>query len=132
MKKGLVFLVLAVLFTACASTPEVTSHIDMDNLLPLDQTCTLELQAGLIITKFNGDPDTFNPNDFRGTTVITRVPAGRCNFTVRYIVKLRNIGGINADYPEIKSFTYEFLPGHTYRIYKPHNLTVNIKDMGVR
>ena len=127
MKKGLVLLVTAVLVAACASTSKKSSRIEMDNLLPLDQTCTLEVQEGIIITQFNGDRDAFRQTDFWGAyTTITRVPAGKGDLSIRYAIR-----SDYGSYPYDKWFHQEFLPGHTYRIYYSFG-EAKIKDMGAR
>jgi len=129
MKKSISILflfVLAVLFATCASA-KTGKRIEMDNLLPLEETCTLEVEDGIIITSFDGDPDAFKPVDFWGTTVITRVPAGRKSFMIRYVVQAQQY-----THATDKSFiNQEFLPGHTYRLYISFN-EPKVKDLGKR
>jgi hypothetical protein len=121
MKKARVFgLALAVAaFTGCVGT---TALGVWDDSVPEESLCTLELRNSLAVIVYDNQPVEWSPNGLTNSRTTISLPPGPHTFMTRYFeTRQRNMGGGYVEqttYPVTNQVEQEFLPGHSYRIYK--------------
>jgi hypothetical protein len=97
--------------------------------------CDLEIRDSLSVVLFNNRPVEWVPGLSDNKVTIT-IPPGKHTFGVRYFVS-RSIGNnLYETVPVMANVEEEFLPGHSYRIYKQEVwlllvtvTTIKIKDV---
>jgi len=105
----------AMLMSACVGI----NHIGVfDEMVPEQDQCLLEVRNNLSVILFNNQPVSWESGLTKDKVTIF-VPPGDNTFVVTY-VQARNLPGSNLITHNTVSTTLnmEFLPGHSYRIYK--------------
>jgi len=126
----------AILMSACVGV----NHIGVfDESVPEQNQCFLEIRDNLSVILFNNQPVNWEPGLTKNKVTIY-VPPGENTFVVTY-VQTRNIPGSNLVTHDTisKTVSMEFLPGHSYQIYKQETwlllltvTTVGIKEVPVK
>jgi hypothetical protein len=107
----------------------------LDETIPEEAQCPTELK-NISVILYDNKPVEWGPAKFTDNKAIISLPPGEHKFTARYY-ESRNIGGgMSQTYPVAVKVEKEFLPGHSYRIYKQSIWiifatinTVKIKDI---
>jgi len=139
MKRKIALLAIlagAMLMSACVGV----NHIGVfDESVPEQNQCLLEVRNNLSVILFNNQPVSWE-SGLTKDTVSIYVPPGENTFVVTY-VQTRNLPGSNLVTHNTVSNTVsmEFLPGHSYQIYKRDIwlvfltvTTVGIKEVPVK
>jgi hypothetical protein len=116
MKKlGLLALPLAALvFSACVGT---TALGVLDESVPEESRCPLEIRNNLAVIVYDNQPVEW-VSALTANKITISLPPGEHSFMVRYYVT-RNTGYNQSEtYPVTETISQEFLPGHSYRIYR--------------
>jgi hypothetical protein len=117
MKTKAVFLAIlasAVLFGSCVGTKALGV---LDESVPEEMRCDLEIRNNLSVVLFNNRPVEWAPGLSENKVTIT-LPPGNHTFGVRYYIS-RSVGyNLYETVPVMKTVELEFIPGHSYRIYK--------------
>jgi hypothetical protein len=115
MKKShlLVLALAALAFTGCVGT---TALGILDESIPEESLCPLEIRNNLAVIIYDNQPVEWVP-EFTSNKVIISLPPGEHTFMTRYFAT-RRIANYTETYPVTSAITHEFLPGHSYRIYK--------------
>jgi hypothetical protein len=118
-KAGLFGLVLVIAaFTGCVGT---TALGVWDESIPEESLCTLELRNNLAVIVYDNQPVEWVPNGLTNSRTTISLPPGEHTFMTRYFASQSvNHGSYTqvTSYPVTTQITQEFLPGHSYRIYK--------------
>jgi hypothetical protein len=109
----LVLALAALAFTGCVGT---TALGVLDESVPEAFLCPLEVRNNLAIIVYDNQPIVWAP-EFTSNKFTISLPPGEHTFMVRYY-ESRQIGSVSESYPVTDTITQEFLPGHSYRIYK--------------
>jgi hypothetical protein len=90
--------------------------------VPEESLCTLELRNSLAVIVYDNQPVEWRPNGLTNSRATISLPPGPHTFMTRYFVtRQRSMGGGYVEqttYPVTSQIEQEFLPGHSYRIYK--------------
>jgi uncharacterized protein YcfL len=109
-KLGLFVLALAALALAgCVGT---TALGVLDNSVPEEFLCPLEIRNNVVVIVYDKQPVEWTPGLTDNKVTIT-LPPGEHTFITKYYVA----NGYSS-YAVTAEVTQEFLPGHSYRIYK--------------
>jgi len=105
----------AVLLGACVGTKALGVF---DESVPEESRCNLEIRNNLSVVLFNNMPVEWAPGLTQNKVTIA-LPPGNHTFTARYFVS-RSVGrNLTETVPvAVKIPATEFIPGHSYRIYK--------------
>lgn len=110
----LTVLACAVVLNACVGTKALGV---LDESIPEEMLCHLEIRNNLAVILFNNQPVEWAPGLAENKVTIS-LPPGEHSFGVRYFVQ-RNYAGMTTTEPVLQSIgATEFIPGHSYRIYK--------------
>jgi hypothetical protein len=109
----LAILVCVVLFGSCVGTNALGVF---DESVPEDMRCDLEIRNNLAVILFNNMPVEWVPGLSENKVTIT-LPPGNHTFGVRYFIT-RSYGNYQETVPVLKTVEAEFIPGHSYQIYK--------------
>jgi hypothetical protein len=113
-RSGLFVLALmALVFTGCVGT---TALGVLDESVPEEFQCPLELRNVAVII-YDNQPVEWVPG-LTANKVTISLPPGEHTFMTRYFVSGKNAIGGYESYARTNTITQEFLPGHSYRIYK--------------
>ena len=129
----LAILAAVVLLGACVGTKALGV---LDESIPEEMQCNLEIRNNLAVILYNNQPVEWEPGLTENKVTIS-LPPGEHTFVARYWAS-RSIGmnlsetyAVTANLPAT-----EFIPGHSYRIYKQNIwvvfltiTTVKIKDV---
>jgi hypothetical protein len=98
-----------------------------DDSVPEEFLCPLELRNNISVIVYDNKPVEWKPG-FTDNKVTISLPPGEHTFMVKYPA---------GDYTRTTQITQDFLPGHSYRIYKQKIwlvfftiLNVKCKDLG--
>ena len=124
-------MVCAVLTGACVGV----NHLGvLDESVPEEQRCFLEVRNDLSIIMFNNQPVKWE-SEFTKDKFTIYLPPGENTFLVTY-VEARTFAGVTTYDTISNTVSMEFLPGHSYRIYKQKIwllaltiTSIKIKDM---
>ncbi|MDR1972421.1 MAG: hypothetical protein LBQ46_10935 [Treponema sp.] len=106
--KKLELLVLALAALALGGCVGTTALGILDNDVPEVLLCPLEIRNSISVILYDNKPVEWKPA-FADSKVTISLPPGEHTFMIRYYE-----GGS----PGTGQITQEFLPGHSYRIYK--------------
>jgi hypothetical protein len=122
---------LALALTGCVGT---TALGILDESVPEESQCPLEIRNNLAIIVYDNQPVEWAP-DFTSNKVTITLPPGEHTFMTKYYESYTS-GGYTTTYTITDTLTEVFLPGHSYRIYKQSVWllfitinTVKIKDV---
>lgn len=119
MKKSYVF-VPALAALALAGCVGTTALGVLDESVPEEARCPLEIRNNLAVIVYDNQPVEW-VSTLTADKVTISLPPGEHTFMIRYYVtSQRNYGGYTetVSTPVTDTVTQEFLPGHSYRIYK--------------
>jgi hypothetical protein len=102
-------IIAALILSGCVGTKNL-GVLEPD--LPEGLQCPLEIRNSLVVALYDNMPVNWNPGFSQNKVAIT-LPAGQHSF----LVKWETSSG-NTIYTHTETITHEFLPGHSYRIYK--------------
>jgi hypothetical protein len=116
MKTSMMFvLTLAALaFTGCVGT---TALGILDESIPEKSLCPVEIRNNLAIIVFDNQPVNWAP-ELTSNKVTISLPPGEHTFMTRYYASRSYGYNYTETYPVTNTIAQEFLPGHSYRIYK--------------
>jgi hypothetical protein len=114
------FFVLALTALALTGCVGTTALGILDNSLPEEFLCPLEIRNNLAVIVYDNQPVEWEPGPADNKVTIT-LPPGEHTFMTRYYKTVTtNYGNYSVSnrYAVTDTLTQEFLPGHSYRIYK--------------
>jgi uncharacterized protein YcfL len=88
----------------------------LDDSVPEASRCPLELRNNLAVITYDNQPVEWAPELTSNKTTIS-LPPGEHSFIVRYYVTTGS-GSFRVTYTRTATINQEFLPGHSYRIYR--------------
>ena len=105
----------AVLLGACVGTKALGV---LDESVPEESRCNLEIRNNLAVILYDNQPVEWAPG-FTENKVTIALPPGEHTFTARYWQSRSYGNGLSQSYPvAVNLSATEFIPGHSYRIYK--------------
>jgi hypothetical protein len=115
MKKTLfiVGIIAVLIFSGCVGTKSLGV---LDPSVHEDYQCPLEIRNGLAVVLYDNMPVDWFP-DFSQNKVTISLPPGQHSFIVKWTTSSSN-GAYTTTYTNTETINQEFLPGHSYRIYK--------------
>jgi hypothetical protein len=126
-------LVLALVALALAGCVGTTALGILDESIPEESQCPLEIR-NLAVIVYDNQPVEW-VSKFGDNKITITLPPGEHTFMTRYY-ESRTTGNYTQTYPVTNTLSQEFLPGHSYRIYKQSIWliivtinTVKIKDV---
>ena len=104
----------AMLMSACVGV----EHLGVfDESVPEEARCFLEVRNNLSVILFNNQPVNWT-SGFTKDKVAIYVPPGDNTFVVTYLITRSYGPNMTTTQTVSKTVGMEFLPGHSYRIYK--------------
>jgi hypothetical protein len=113
--KRTAMLVLALIALALAGCVGTTALGVLDESIPEESQCPLEIR-NLAIIIYDNQPVEW-VSKFGDNKIAITLPPGEHTFMTRYY-ESRTTGNYTQSYPVTNTLSAEFLPGHSYRIYK--------------
>jgi hypothetical protein len=114
MKKTdlLVLALIALALTGCVGTTVLGV---LDESIPEESQCPLEIRKLAVIVYDNQPVEWIT--ELGANKIAITLPPGEHTFMTRYYVERRD-QYFTTTYPVLNTITQEFLPGHSYRLYR--------------
>lgn len=109
-------LVPALIALALAGCVGTTALGVLDESIPEEFQCPLEIRD-LAVIVYDNQPVEWAVSSIGDNKVTITLPPGEHTFMTRYY-ETRTSGNYTQTYPVTNTLSAEFLPGHSYRIYK--------------